>query len=678
MEPHRLALTPGYQIEHFRIEATLGKGGFGITYVALDLQLGKRVAIKELLPDTIATRLDSSTVVPHSASMQENWEWARERFLDEARTLAGFSHPAIVGVHRLIEANGTVYMVMDYVDGESYETRLRRVGRVPDQTGLVEVIAPILRGLQEVHSTGLIHRDIKTENILINRHGQPVLIDFGSARSAVGATKTMTSIVTHGYSPIEQYQTKGKMGPWTDIYALGAVMCRAITGEKPPVASDRIVEDDFIWLSNRGLAGFDKKLLAAIDWSLRVRSEDRPQQIADWEAHLQSNGFDSPTKPEPVVQSTGVENKKALVPPEPSGSGPQQRRQRTDKNHRSTVIGVIAGFAVLAFVAVGIAVFQANENEKRVAAAAQKAETARQETARQETARQETARQETARQEVARQEAARQEAAALKKAEEEKMGAWKKATKELPYENSLGMKFVPVPGTDVLFSIWHTRVKDFRAYAESAGYRQEGGIYVWDGSKWEVDAGASWERPGFAQGADHPVVGVSWLEAQAFCAWLTEKERAEGKIGKEDAYRLPTDAQWSVAAGSGKYPWGNEWPPPKNAGNYHPSLEVDSYEFTSPVGSFPANRHGLYDMGGNVWQWCADWYRASMNESVVLEKFPGFKDDGGGQTYRVVRGASWDDDYPEFLLSSSRGSADPDGRVSTFGFRCVLVVGSSR
>jgi len=150
------------------------------------------------------------------------------------------------------------------------------------------VIGPILDGLSEVHEKGLLHRDIKPENILINRRGQPVLIDFGSARLSVGATMTMTSIVTHGYSPAEQYQTKGKMGPWTDMYAMGAVMCRAITGEKPPVAADRLMDDDFVWLSNRGLDGFDENFLTAIDWALRVRPEDRPQQMAHWEPHLRS------------------------------------------------------------------------------------------------------------------------------------------------------------------------------------------------------------------------------------------------------------------------------------------------------------------------------------------------------------------------------------------------------
>jgi len=286
MQEHRLALKPGYQLDHFRIEAVLGKGGFGITYLALDLRLGKKVAIKELLPDSIATRVEGYTVVPQSGAQDESWQWARQRFLEEARVLAGFSHPAIVGVHLLLEAHGTVYMVMDYVEGESYESRLKRIGKEPDQNSLMCVMGPILDGLAEVHAKGLLHRDIKPENILINARGHPVLIDFGSARESVGKTMTMTSIVTHGYSPIEQYQTKGKMGPWTDIYAMGAVMCRAITGEKPPVAADRLMDDDFGWLSYREVAGFSEEFKQAVDWSLRVRPEDRPQSVQHFFAQI--------------------------------------------------------------------------------------------------------------------------------------------------------------------------------------------------------------------------------------------------------------------------------------------------------------------------------------------------------------------------------------------------------
>ncbi|MEI6704163.1 MAG: SUMF1/EgtB/PvdO family nonheme iron enzyme, partial [Deltaproteobacteria bacterium] len=149
---------------------------------------------------------------------------------------------------------------------------------------------------------------------------------------------------------------------------------------------------------------------------------------------------------------------------------------------------------------------------------------------------------------------------------------------------------------------------------------------------------------------------------------------------------------WSVAVGlsaetgntpeekDGKvkdvYPWGTQWPLPKGAGNYGPSLGVDSYDNTSPVGSFPANRLGLYDMGGNVWQWCEDWYRASMNENAVLEENPALKNDGGGRTSRVVRGGAWCNDGPKRLLSSRRSFDLPGSRDNAYGFRCVL--GSSR
>jgi len=286
MQDHRLALSPGFMIDNFRLERVLGRGGFGITYAAVDQMLGRRVAIKELLPDTIATRLDGRTVEAQSSSLQENWEWAKERFLEEARALATFTHPAIVGIQRLIEANGTVYIVMDYIEGESLEQYFQRTGPAKSQLEVMGWLAPILSGLEKIHAANLLHRDIKPDNILLRSDGRPILIDFGSARSTIGATMTMTSIVTHGYSPIEQYQTKGRMGPWSDIYALGAVVCRSITGEKPPVAADRIVEDDFRWLSHRGLVGFSKDFLNSVDWALRVKTQERPQEIAQFKESL--------------------------------------------------------------------------------------------------------------------------------------------------------------------------------------------------------------------------------------------------------------------------------------------------------------------------------------------------------------------------------------------------------
>ncbi len=261
------------------------------------------------------------------------------------------------------------------------------------------------------------------------------------------------------------------------------------------------------------------------------------------------------------------------------------------------------------------------------------------------------------------------------------------ATKDAPWVNSLGMKFVPVKGSDALFCIWLTRVQDFAAFVKATGHdatKAMVSIHA-DGLKQGVD---TWERPGFTQGPTHPVCGVSWEDAQAFCRWLTKKERVEGRLMVSQEYRLPTDAEWSVAVGLGSemgdtskakdgkikdvYPWGTQWPPPKGAGNYggeESKVDVpadwavisgyhDGYPRTSPVGSFAANQFGLFDMSGNLWQWCEDLYEPE-------------------KPFRVLRGGSWGNFGPRGLLSSFRINGPPGCRDGSVGFRCVLVDGAS-
>ena len=355
---HLLALPTGYQLEDLQVETVLGKGGFGITYRARDLRLGKAVALKELLPDSIATRTHGVTIVAQSKSQEESWEWARERFLGEARMLAGFNHPAIVAVQRLIEANGTVYMVMDYVEGESYEARLQRIGTEPDQSSLMSVIAPISSGLEEVHSKGLLHRDIKPENILIDKRGQPVLIDFGSARESVGKTMTMTSIVTHGYSPIEQYQTKGRMGPWTDIYAMGAVMHRAITGQKPSLATDRAMHDSYSPLAQMTQLPFAVEFLERVDRALALRPEERPQSIPSWGLLQQS----AP----PGKRDSSTEH----APPQLRGLTPTKPSRYNKKRDRVVAIIIAVVFGAAALWLSGFLLFERLEQDAPQGAAA--------------------------------------------------------------------------------------------------------------------------------------------------------------------------------------------------------------------------------------------------------------------------------------------------------------------
>jgi serine/threonine protein kinase/formylglycine-generating enzyme required for sulfatase activity len=276
--------------------------------------------------------------------------------------------------------------------------------------------------------------------------------------------------------------------------------------------------------------------------------------------------------------------------------------------------------------------------------------------------------------------------------------------KTAPFSNSLGMKFVPAGTPGVLFSVWETRVKDFEAFVEDTGYdaisNSSNGAPAYTlektadgkGGEW-APKGGSWRDPRFPskQTGEHPVVCVSYLDAEAFCAWLTKKDRAAGKIPATASYRLPTDAEWSRACGSGKYPWGESYPPKSSAGNYsgkeamvgvyegftNPLAETgyrDSAARTAAVGMFEENRFGLCDMGGNVQEWCSTWYEASMNDADVLKEFPELKDDGGGQSLRVLRGASWDNGTEAILRSSCRYLEVPRYRVGDYGFRCVLVV----
>jgi hypothetical protein len=251
------------------------------------------------------------------------------------------------------------------------------------------------------------------------------------------------------------------------------------------------------------------------------------------------------------------------------------------------------------------------------------------------------------------------------------------------WTNSLGMKFVPASTPGVLFAVDATRVQDFQAFTDATQYDATANCISPGPGGW-MQRGDNWKNPGFSQGTDYPVVGVSWTDAEAFCRWLTASERKAGKIRQDQSYRLPTDAEWSVAVGAGKYPWGDQWPPPPEAGNFARygdgyASEIagkDGYTFTAPVGSFTPNDYGLYDMGGNVSQWCEDWYNASMNAGANQAGLLA-SGDGGGREYRVLRGSAWNIYIAPPTRSDARGHAPPDFRSADNGFRCVLVVSPS-
>jgi len=280
------ALPAGTVLREWRLEEVLGVGGFGIVYKGRGIYFDELVAIKEYFPSSISERDSDDTVVPIDSDAEEVHALGLKKFVEEAKLLWNLStpsrHPNIVSVRSLFEIHGTAYMVMDFEDGTSLSKMIKQ-GRRFNERSLWNILRPIAEGLDRAHRVGVLHRDIKPPNILINEDNRPVLIDFGSARfEAAEATSTKVTFHTPPYAAIEQYVKTYPQGPWTDIYALGVVMYECITGEKPAEVLERLHAGLGKPLSEGKWPGYTKRFLAAVDAAMVVKPDERPQSIGDW------------------------------------------------------------------------------------------------------------------------------------------------------------------------------------------------------------------------------------------------------------------------------------------------------------------------------------------------------------------------------------------------------------
>ena len=292
-------LAPGTRLDELKIERVLGAGGFGVTYLARDVSLDAWRAVKEYLPRDWGTRLGDGTIGPRTGADAEDYQWGLTRFLDEARILAKFDHPHLVRVHRVFEAWGTAYMVTEYVEGQTLSAALRASGPWSEPQ-VRELLDALTNGLAAVHGAGLLHRDIKPGNVMVRGDGTPVLIDFGSARQAMGRqSRSVTAVLTPGYAPLEQYSPRGNQGPWTDIYALGALAYEALSGQVPDDATERVAEDRLRPLAEAAAQPVSAELAAAVDAALAVHKEDRPQSLDAWRALLAGMAGVSPVSSRP-------------------------------------------------------------------------------------------------------------------------------------------------------------------------------------------------------------------------------------------------------------------------------------------------------------------------------------------------------------------------------------------
>ena len=338
-------------IGHYTIEGVLGQGGFGITYLGIDELHEKKVAIKEFFPQGIVTRNIEyqDTVTVTFVGEKENYEKGKERFLKEARTMAKFSKDeGIVKVLDFFEINNTAYIVMEYLEGITLKQYIRENQRITLEE-LVRLIVPLIESIDEIHSQGMIHRDISPDNIMVLPDGRIKLMDFGAARDYTEfGEKTLSIVLKPGYAPPEQYQTHGIQGPWTDIYALCATMYKCITGETPPDAIDRVIDDHLKKISEFGIT-IPPQVESVIIKGMSVSAKDRYQDIKDFCEDLYGGYEEIPASEneeieiEQVLIKENVENKvKKKTSVQEVKSKPDNKKYRQQKK--------LSGKAVLAVI----------------------------------------------------------------------------------------------------------------------------------------------------------------------------------------------------------------------------------------------------------------------------------------------------------------------------------------
>ena len=653
---HKQALAVGTRLQNYRVVRVLGVGGFGITYLAEHVTLGHQVAIKEYLPNDVAVR-EGATVHPKSEAERENFEWGLQRFLDEARTLSRFAHRNVVRVRDYFEANRTACLVMDYEDGEPLDALLERHGTLTE-VQLRRVLLPIVAGLKEVHAAGFLHRDIKPSNVYVRRLDEsPVLLDFGAARQALGRkSKSLTAVVSAGYSPPEQYESEGEQGPWTDIYTLSALCYRAITGDVPIEAPRRqssllrTGSDPLPRLSQGAFGGYSAALLEAVDWGLRVIEGERPQSLEEWGAALSGE-----SAPEPGFGRSGTGQ---------SIRGASKAESKAPRK-RTRVVVLAGGIGAVVVVAVAALWWWSSTGEMRPAG-----ETSIVPAPEGDVAPRSTPRQTGTLIDVLRAGGFGPEMVVIP-AGTFRMGCLSQDGSCYGDENPVREVRI---GAFALSKYEVTR-GEFSRFVEGTGH-STGNSCMTLGSD-QRDA-RSWRSPGFEQSDDHPVVCVNWQDAEAYVAWLS-RETGE-------AYRLPSESEWEYATRAGsrsKYSFGSDASRLCGWGNgadldFTEGVSVagvagcyDGFVHTAPVGTFRPNPFGLYDMHGNVWEWvqdCWNWsyLRAPLDGGAWLSL-------SGDCNRRVMRGGSWNN-HLRSLRSANRSWNTTSDRYNSHGFRVARTL----
>ena len=716
MKTYNKALLPGTMLRgkkrDYRIDRVLGQGTFGITYLAytkvtVDGDLGKLqpeipVAVKEFFMGDINGREGSTVTTGGSGELFDKY---RHKFARESANLANLNHANIVKVVETFEANGTSYYVMEYCGGGSLDTRIAECGGLPQGEAL-RYFGQIASALSYMHSRRMLHLDLKPGNVMLRTGGEAVLIDFGLSKQFTddGEPESSTTIGggTPGYASLEQANyneddSESKLPVTMDVYSLGATLYKMLTGKRPPVASDVLARFPEQPLRDHGVSD---DVIAAIRHAMQPIPANRYQSVADFAAALDSaseatEAADREEEPEVVLVDDG---RQPVAEPQPHTPAAEPARANQEQHEypesepepeqpRRKWLPWVVGFAVaaVAFVAVMLlqpkpqpaievsedlitAVTQSDtvsadeQPVQQVAQQPQKPEPQQTQQQPQQPVRQEPVEQpqptrpesQQTQQQPEPQQAQQQSQRPVQQPEPEPTPT---PEPERPQHNLPDVAMVYVSGGTFTMGATSEQGSDAYDREKPAHSVTLSGYYI---GKYEVTQ-ALWKavmgsNPSYFKGDNLPVEFVSWNEVQEFLRKLN------AMTGKR--YRLPTEAEWEFAARGGNSSRGYKYSGSNSLGNVAWYYD-NSGSGTHAVGTKSPNELGIYDMSGNVCEWCQDWNGSYSSSSQRNPKGP------NSGSYRVYRGGSWNGNARSCRVSF-RYHFTPGLRNNGIGFRLVL------
>ena len=615
----------------YRIVRHLASGGFGNTYEAVDVALERCVAIKEFYPKSLCGRMTSAgEVTLLSTDNAEMFTQLRAKFRKEAVRLSQLNNHYIVRVHTYFEELGTSFYVMDYLQGESLSARMKRTGRPLTEAEALRYLSQVLDALAEVHAQNIWHLDLKPANIMVNERDEAVLIDFGASKqlqSVDGYTISTSQNVayTQGYAPLELVSgDMKKFGSWTDLYSLGATLYALFTMTTPPTAA--AIMDDGLPALPSSLSASTRELIA---WLMQPAMSRRPQSVQEVQDKLHLPLSTPTPKSVPEVEVTVEEDKseeqKEITQSSQVEEAKEEKISPVAQKASSSSWGLLLGIAVVIAVITGVAVNKCSGGEGDSAEepiidsiVRSKVDTVRADTP--------------------------------------------VATLDVPKDcpeviKKLAANMVYVEGGAFTMGATAEQGSDADDDEKPAHQVTLKGFYI---GKYEVTQ-AEWkavmgENPSKYKGDNLPVDKVSWNDCQEFIRKLNEL------TGKN--FRLPTEAEWEYAARGGRRSYGAKYAGDNDIDNVA-WYGGNSNSTTHPVGTKRANELGLYDMTGNVMEWCQDWYGDYSSSAQTNPTGP------GSGLKRVLRGGSWHYFAGDCRLSC-RGNINPDGRFIDCGLRLVF------